>query len=95
MPEEMSVLSHHQKDTLFTKLREDPKFRELMKKDWRAALTEVNIKPESVVKGTLSRQEIENFAQQRAGWEIIIIIFDPRSALERVSLGEAVNMAAR
>lgn len=95
MPEEKSVLSNASKDKLFTKLREDPKFRDLMKKDWRAALKETDINPETVVKGTLSRQEIENFAQQRAGWEIIIVIFVRDAGLERVSLSEAVNLEAR
>ncbi len=95
MPEEKTVLTHAHKDKLFSKLREDSKFRELMKKDWRAALKETDIDPETVVKGTLSRQEIDNFARQRAGWEIIIVIFARDTGLERVSLSEAVNFEAR
>ena len=95
MPEEKTVLTHEQKDKLFARLRDDPKFRELMKKDWRAAFKESAIDPDAVVNGTLSRQEIDNFALQRAGWEIIVVIFVRDLGLPRVSLSEAVNFEAR
>ena len=39
-----TVLTKEQRDALFTKLREDPKFREMMKKDWKEALSSVKIK---------------------------------------------------
>ena len=94
MPEEKHVLRHEQKDKLFARLRDEPAFREMIKKDWRAALKEVQIDPEAVAKGTLTREESESFAAQRASWTITIVIF-ARNGLEQVSPGEAVNFQAR
>jgi hypothetical protein len=88
------VIKKEERDRLFSMLREKPEFREMIKKDWRAALKEVGIDAEKVVKGELSRQEIESFAKQRAGWEIIIVIF-ARSGLEKIRINEAVNFEAR
>jgi hypothetical protein len=95
MPEAEQVINKEQRETLFSKLREDPAFRETMKKDWRGALKQAKIDPEAVVHGTLSRQEVENFARQRAGWEIIIVISAMQRGAERVQLNEAVNFEAR
>ena len=94
MAEEKQVLRNEQKDKLFAKLRAEPAFREMIKKDWRAALREVQIDPETVANGTLTREEYDNFAAQRAAGYIIIII-GLRNGLEQVSLGEAVNFQAR
>lgn len=87
-------VNREQRDMLFNKLREDPQFREALKKDWKAALKQVKIDPELVAKGELSRREIENFANQKAGWEIVIVI-SARTGLDRVSINEAVNFQAR
>jgi hypothetical protein len=95
MPKEKSVLTAKQRDALFTGLKDDPKFRELLKKDWRAALKEAKLNPDAVVKGTLSRTEIENFASQRAGWTIEIVIFNRDSGLENIAVKEALNFEAR
>lgn len=88
------VLSKDERDKLFGMLREKPEFRELMKKDYRAALKEALIDPEVVVKGTLSREEIENFAQQRAAWTITIVIF-ARQGLDQIRINEMVNFETR
>lgn len=90
-----NVLSAEQRDALFRKLREDPGFREAVKRDWRAAVRQVDINPELVAKGTLSRNEVDDFLTQRAGWTIEIIIFTRAIEAERVEIGEAVNFGAR
>ncbi|HSE37810.1 MAG TPA: hypothetical protein VLG74_10940 [Blastocatellia bacterium] len=95
MPKERSVLTAKQRDALFTSLKDDPKFRELIKKDWRAALKKTNVNPDAVVRGTLSRTEIENFASQRAGWTIEIVIFNKDLGLENIAVKEALNFEAR
>lgn len=95
MAKDRSVLSVKQRDALFTTLKDDPKFRELIKKDWRAGLKKAGIDPEAVVKGTLSRSEIENFASQRAGWTIEIVIFARELGMENISFKEAMNFEAR
>jgi hypothetical protein len=95
MPKERSVLTAKQRDALFTSLKDDPKFRELIKKDWRAALKKTNVDPNAVVRGTLSRTEIENFASQRAGWTIEIVIFNKDFGLENIAVKEALNFEAR
>ncbi len=94
MIEEKGVLKKEHRDALFTKIREEPKFRDLLKKDWRAALKEMKIDPETVVKGKLTREEISTLAQQ-SGWEIIIIIFEASLGLERIRTSEAMNFEAR
>jgi hypothetical protein len=94
MPEK-TVLTNRQKDQLFTMLKEDPKFRELMKQDWRKALESVRIKPDAVAKGVLSRNEIETFLGQRAGWVIEIVIAGRVPGMETIELKEAVNFEAR
>ncbi len=88
------VVSREVRDKLFTRLVEEPAFREAVKKDWQAAFKEAGIDPHTVARGTLSRQEVQNFAGQRAGWEIVIIIF-VRDLGQRVSINEAVNFEAR
>ena len=87
-------VNKEQREVLFDKLREDRKFREAIKKDWKAALKELRIEPEMVAKGELSRREIESFGQQKAGWEIVIVI-SARNGLDRISLNESVNFQAR
>lgn len=94
MPEK-TVLTNRQKDQLFTMLKDDPKFREMMKQDWKKALETVKIKPESVAKGVLTRNEIESFLGQRAGWTIEIVISAHRPDIESIQLKEAVNFEAR
>lgn len=94
MPEK-TVLTNRQKDQLFSMLKEDPKFRELMKQDWRKALETLRIKPDAVAQGVLSRNEIEGFLGQRAGWTIEIVISAHKPGLEAVQLKEAVNFEAR
>ncbi|MCC7157815.1 MAG: hypothetical protein IT161_24765 [Bryobacterales bacterium] len=94
MPEK-TVLSNRQKDQLFTMLKDDPKFRELMKEDWKRALETVKIKPDAVAKGVLTRNEIESFLGQRAGWTIEIVIAAHRPDMEAIQLKEAVNFEAR
>lgn len=94
MPEK-TVLSNRQKDLIFNKLKADPKFRELMKQDWKKALASVRVKPDAVVKGVLSRNEIESFIGQRAGWTIEIVISSGRPELEAIQLKEAVNFEIR
>jgi hypothetical protein len=88
------VLKKEQRDALFAKLRDDAKLRAMLKKDWKAALKSVNIDPATVAKGTLSRREVESFANQRAGWEIIIVI-SARQGLDKIRVNEAVNFEAR
>ena len=98
MPPEVShvpVLAAADRDALFNKLREDEKFRELVKKDWRRALTSMNIKPEAVAKGMLSRSDVESFAGQRASWTIEIVIFARNLQQEAVEMKEAVAFEAR
>lgn len=95
MAKEKAVLSAKQRDTLFTSLKDDPKFREMMKKDWRTALKQSNIDPDSVARGTLTRSEIENFASQRAGWTIEIVISKRNFDMETIEMKEAVNFEAR
>ncbi len=94
MPDDRPVISVRQRDALFNKLKDDPEFREAMKKDWRAALEKLRIKPDAVAKGTLSRREIDDFIGQRAGWTIEIVIAAKPGA-ERVQVSEAVNFEAR
>ena len=94
MPDK-TVLTNRQKDQLFTMLKEDPKFRDLMKEDWRKALETVKIKPDAVAKGVLTRNEIESFLGQRAGWTIEIVISARRLDMESIELKEAVNFEAR
>ncbi len=89
------VLRAAQRDKLFNRLKEDPKLRELMKQDWRAAMQAVGIKPDTIVKGTMSRREIDDYLAQRAGWTIEIVISARNSAAERVQVAEAVNFEAR
>lgn len=89
------VVSAKERDRLFGKLREDAKFREMMKKDWREALKAVEIEPDAVVKGTLTREEVESFVQQRAAWTITIVISAARRGMEQIKLSEAVNFEAR
>ena len=89
------AVSAKQRDALFERLRDDPKFRDAMKKDWRAAIGELKIDPKAVAKGTLSRKEIGDFLNQRAGWTIEIVFFNRLTGNEQISLGEAVNFEAR
>ena len=89
------AISARQRDALFTKLRDDPKFRDAMKKDWRAAIQEMKINPKSVAKGALTRKEIGDFIGQRAGWTIEIIIVNRFTGMEKISVAEAVNFDAR
>jgi len=95
MADNPEVISARQRDDLFNRLRDDPAFRETMKRDWRAAVRELGINPEQVAKGALSRREVADFLAQRAGWTIEIIIFSRFSGAESVEVGEAVNFAAR
>ena len=93
--DDREAISARQRDSLFSKLKDDPKFRETMKKDWRAAVQELKIRPDAVAKGALSRREIGDFINQRAGWTIEIVIFNRFTGSERVHLNEAVNFEAR
>lgn len=94
MPER-AVLTAVQRDRLFKRLKEDPALRETMKKDWRAAMKTVGIKPDAVVKGVMTRREIDDYLAQRAGWTIEIVISSRSTGAERVQLTEAVNFEAR
>lgn len=94
MPER-AVLTAAQRDRLFKRLKEDPALRDTMKKDWRAAMKTVGIKPDEVVKGVMTRREIDDYLAQRAGWTIEIVIFSRSTGAERVQLSEAVNFEAR
>ena len=94
MPDK-TVLTNRQKDQLFAMIKEDPKFRTMMKEDWRKALESVKIKPDAVAKGVLSRNEIESFLGQRAGWTIEIVIAAHRPDMEAIQVKEAVNFEAR
>jgi hypothetical protein len=67
----------------------------MMKQDWRAAMQAVGIKPETIVKGTMSRREIDDYLAQRAGWTIEIVISSRTTGAERVQVSEAVNFEAR
>lgn len=89
------VLRATQRDRLFNRLKDDPKLREMMKQDWRAAMQAVGIKPETIVKGTMSRREIDDYLAQRAGWTIEIVISSRTTGAERVQVSEAVNFEAR
>ncbi len=93
--EEEAVLKKEHRDALFQKLREDPKFREVLKKDWRAALKQMKIDPDMVAKGKLSRQDTLSFAGARMVSDIIIIIEEVLENRERISLSETVNFEAR
>jgi len=95
MADNPEVISARQRDDLFNKLRDDPAFRETMKRDWRAAVREIGINPEQLAKGALSRSEVADFLAQRAGWTIEIVISSRFSDAERVAVNEAVNFAAR
>ena len=94
MEEPREVLSVQQRDTLFTRLREDREFREVLKRDWRAALKETGVDPEAVVDGQLTREEMQSIGNMRAAWTIIIVIF-AKEMRERLQINEAVNFAAR
>lgn len=94
MPErKREVISARTRDRLFKKLYEDPKFRDSMKKDWRKAVKAVGVDPRRVVKGTLTREEIQSVAQA-AAWTITIVI-TARQGLEQIKMTEAVNFEAR
>lgn len=83
-----------QRDVLFKTLREDPNFRELLKKDWRAALKKIDIDPQMVAKTKLSREETIPLTMGRSRASIIIVI----SALEnreQISMSDTVNFEAR
>jgi hypothetical protein len=96
MPDrDVPAISPKLRDALFTKLKDDPKFRDAMKKDWREAVQQMKIKPEAIAKGVLSRREIEDFLGQRAGWVIEIVISARVPGAERVQVAEAVNFEAR
>jgi hypothetical protein len=96
MPDkDLPAISARQRDELFTKLKEDPKFRDAMKRDWREAVQELKIKPDAIAKGVLSRNEVEDFLGQRAGWTIEIVISARVPGEEQVRLAEAVNFQAR
>ena len=89
------VVSREQRDKLFDRLVEEPAFREAVKKDWQAAFKQAGIDPQAVAKGTLTRQEVANFAGQRAGWEIVIVIFARDLGQQRIETRDAVNFEAR
>jgi hypothetical protein len=89
------VVSAQQRDALFNKLRDDPAFRDAMKKDWRAAVQQLHINPATVAKGTLSRSEVGDFLAQAAGWTIEIVISSRATGAERVEMKDGVNFAAR
>ena len=95
MADTREAISAKQRDDLFNKLRDDPAFRETMKKDWRAAVQQLKIDPAHIAKGALSRREVGDFLAQRAGWTIEIIIFSKFSGAERVEMKEAVNFEVR
>ena len=96
MPDrDVPAISARLRDALFNKLKEDPKFRDAMKKDWREAVQQLKIKPDAIAKGVLSRTEIEDFLGQRAGWTIEIVISAKVPGADRVQLAEAVNFEAR
>ncbi len=90
-----TVLTKEQRDALFTKLREDPKFRETMKRDWKEALSSMKMKPEVVAGGMLSRNEVESFAGQRASWTIEIVIAGKVPRKDVVELKETVSFDTR
>lgn len=83
-------LKREQREKLFEKLKEDREFRELMKKDWRAALGKLNLKADDVVGGILKREEIEEFKRQAAGWTIEVVISAKAVNDERIKISEAV-----
>lgn len=93
MAKKRDVISARTRDKLFKRLHEDPKFRDAMKKDWRRAVKEAGVNPARVVKGTLTREEIQSVAQA-AAWTITIVIA-ARQGLEQIKMTEAVNFEAR
>ncbi len=92
MPREIVHPEH--RDKLFARVQEDPKFRQMLKKDWREAFAEMEIDPEKVIGGRLTREEMATFAQQRAAWTITIVI-SARSGIDQIAINEAVNFEAR
>lgn len=81
------VLTEKQRDALFKRLRDDPKFRELMRKDWRAAMKAVNINPQTVAKSTITNADLMPSTKSgidvdvgfNSGWTISVVNFGKES----------------
>ena len=89
------ALTPAQRDMLFGKIRDDDEFRELMKRDWRKALEEINIDPE-IVGETLEKDD-ERFAVSPFSEVFIVVENKNKFTVEADSSGmvEAVNFESR
>ncbi len=89
------ALTPAQRDMLFGKIRDDDEFRELMKRDWRKALEEINIDPE-IVGETLEKDD-ERFAVSPFSEVFIVVENKNKFTVEANDSGmvEAVNFESR
>ena len=89
------ALTPAQRDILFSKIREDDEFRELMKQDWRKALQQMNIDPELI--GETLEKDDERFAGSPFSEVYIIIENKDKFSVDAHNYGvlEAVNFEAR
>ncbi|HUW94596.1 MAG TPA: hypothetical protein VMW58_02315 [Anaerolineae bacterium] len=51
------MISAEQRDRLFAEIRDNPKFRALIKEDWRGAMKQMRIDAEEVLKSRMTRVE--------------------------------------
>ena len=89
------ALTPLQRDLLFSKIREDDEFRDLMKEDWRSALEQLNIDPEMVAE-TLEKDD-ERFAASPFSRVFIVIDNKDTFTVDADSYGvlDAVNFETR
>lgn len=89
------ALTPAQRDILFSKIREDDEFRELMKQDWRKALQQMNIDPELI--GETLEKDDERFAGSPFAEVYIVIENKDKFSVDANNYGvlEAVNFEAR
>ncbi|MCP4230599.1 MAG: hypothetical protein GY771_10720 [bacterium] len=87
------ALTPVQRDMLFGKIREDGDFRDLMKRDWRSALEQLNIDPELV--GETLEKDDERFAI--SPFSEVFIVIETKFMLKADNYGtlDAVNFETR
>jgi hypothetical protein len=82
------VISTKDRDQLCEKLKSDPKFRELMKEDWKRAFSDVGINPAPLVGKNVEYKETVPLTGGPVASSIIIMIAAARA--DEVSIEDSV-----
>lgn len=89
------VLTKAQRDALFLKVRTDPKFRELVKKNWKAAMRAIGIYPLVVADKTITLKDEGLAGQKGDGAYWTIVILDKGKPRANLILGDSLGFEKR